>query len=342
MSEGGRKLERVLVTGGAGYVGAVLVPSLLERGHRVRVLDLYVFGDDALAAVAEHPRLEQVRGDIRNHDLVAGAMAGMDAVIHLACVSNDPSCDLDPGLSRSINYDAFEPLVRMARQAGVKRFIFASSSSVYGISDAEDITEDHPLCPITDYNRYKGMCEEVLFRYQSPSFSTVAIRPGTVCGVSPRQRLDLTVNILTMHAVERGKITVFGGAQRRPNIHMADMVDLYGLLLDASSDAIGGEAFNAGYENHCIADVAHMVKGIVEQEVVGRSEIAIETTESDDKRSYHVCSEKIRARLGFTPQRSIRDGMREVAGALAAGRIPGALEDERYYNVKMLKRLQVA
>jgi len=229
----------------------------------------------------------------------------------------------------------------MSREAGVGRFVFASSSSVYGISDAPEVREDHPLKPITDYNRYKGMCEEVLFRHQSPAFTTVAVRPGTVCGRSPRQRLDLTVNILTTHAVERGRITVFGGEQRRPNIHMDDMVDLYLMLLEAPAEKIAGQAFNAGYENLSIREVAGAVREVVQSEMPGRAPIAIETAPSNDPRSYHVNSEKLARTLGFAPRRGVRDGARAVATALREGALPGALQDERYYNVKMLKALQV-
>ena len=207
-----RPVRRVLVTGGAGYVGAVLVPKLLAAGYDVRVIDWYLFEPTALAAVQHHPGLEEIEGDIRDESLLRRAMVDCDAVIHLACVANDPSFELDPDLSRSINFDAFEPLVRRAKEAGVARFIYASTSSVYGVSDAPEVTEDHPLVPITDYNRYKGLCEPILWQCCDETFAGTVIRPATVCGVSPRQRLDLTVNILTTHAVERGRITVFGGA----------------------------------------------------------------------------------------------------------------------------------
>ena len=173
------KRPTVLVTGGGGYVGAVLVPKLLARGYRVRVIDLFLFGTDVLP---KHAALELVKADIRDERALAKATAGAESFIHLACISNDPSFELNPGLSRSINYDCFEPMVSVARREGVRRFVYASTSSVYGVSDAPDVTEDHPLVPLTDYNKYKGMCEPILLRYQAPDFTTVIIRPATVCG----------------------------------------------------------------------------------------------------------------------------------------------------------------
>jgi nucleoside-diphosphate-sugar epimerase len=337
----GAQFPRVLVTGGAGYVGAVLVPRLLHKGYGVRVLDLYVFGDDVFGAANGHPRLEQIKADIRDADLLRRALDGVDAVIHLACISNDPSCELDPDLTRRINYDAFEPLVRLSREQGTRRFVFASSSSVYGVSDVPDVDEDHPLLPITAYNRYKAMCEEVLFRYGGPEFTTVSIRPATLCGYSPRQRLDLTVNILTAHAVERGTITVFGGAQQRPNLHIDDMVDLYERLLEVPAEIIAGQAFNAGYQNHAVADLARLVKDVVEHELPERAPIAIETTQSNDPRSYHISAGKLEKALGFAPRRSIEDAVRELVAALRAGRLPNAMTDSRYYNVRRMKELQL-
>src|SRR5262245_11916142 len=212
--------KKVFVTGGAGYVGCALVPMLLDAGYQVVVYDLMLFGSEGLP---KHPRLDVVAGDIRDTARLAASLKGADAVIHLACIANDPSFALDPGLSRSINYDCFEPMVAACARKGVRRFIYASTSSVYGVSDAPEVTEEHPLVPLTDYNKYKGLCEPILSRYQSPAFTTVTVRPATVCGYSPRVRLDLTVNILTNHAVNRGVITVFGGSQKRPNIHVDDI-----------------------------------------------------------------------------------------------------------------------
>ena len=326
----------VLVTGGAGYVGCVLVPKLLEAGYRVIVYDLMLFGAEGLPA---HPRLRVIQGDIRDVAAFRAAVAGAQAVIHLACISNDPSFELDPALSKTINYDCFEPLVAACKAAGVRRFIYASTSSVYGVSDAPEVTEDHPLVPLTDYNKYKGLCEPILRRAQAPEFTTVILRPATVCGYSPRIRLDLTVNILTNLAVNQRQVTVFGGSQKRPNIHIQDLAELYVQLLECHDELVAGETFNAGYQNHTVADLAAMVKRVVEAEMPELAPIRIETSPSDDLRSYHVCSEKIAKRVGFVPKRTIEDAIRELCQAFRAGKLPNSLTDERYVNVTSVKRL---
>ena len=258
-------------------------------------------------------------------------------MIHLACISNDPSFELDPGLSRSINYECFEPLVAAAKASGVRRFIYASTSSVYGVSEVENVTEEHPLVPLTDYNKYKGLCEPLLFKHQGPGFTTVTIRPATVCGYSPRLRLDLTVNILTMSAVVNGKITVFGGSQRRPNIHIDDVCDLYALLLELTDDRIAGKTYNAGYQNHTVAEIAEIVRSVVAREVPGRERVEVVTTPSNDLRSYHISSEKIRRELGFVPKRTIEDAVRDLCRAFAAGKVPDPVGSLDYYNVKAIR-----
>ena len=326
--------KTVLVTGGGGYVGAVLVPKLLARGFRVRVIDLFLFGEDVLPS---HPKLELVKGDLRNAAAVKKSLRDVDAVIHLACISNDPSFELNPTLSRSINYDCFEPLVAESRQVGVRRFIYASTSSVYGVSDAPDVTEDHPLVPLTDYNKYKGMCEPILLRYQAPTFTTVIIRPATVCGYSPRLRLDLTVNILTSLAVTQRRITIFGGAQKRPNIHIEDITDLYVELLSTPAEMIAGKIFNAAYQNHTVAQLGEIVRTIVEQEMPELAPITVETSPSNDLRSYHVSSDKIKRELGWTPERTIEDAVRDLCAAFRAGKVPNPKDDIRYYNVKTIQ-----
>ena len=324
----------VLVTGGAGYVGAILVPKLLAAGYRVRVIDLLLFGDDVLPVDA---KLEVVKGDIRDQALVSREMRGIEAVIHLACISNDPSFELDPGLGKSINYDCFEPLVEISRRSGVRRFVYASTSSVYGVSDAPDVTEDHPLVPLTDYNKYKGMCEPILLRYQAPGFTTVIIRPATVCGYSPRLRLDLTVNILTNLAVNKRAITIFGGTQKRPNIHIEDITDLYVDLLDRPDEHIAGKTYNAAYQNRTVADLGEIVRSMVTREMPELGPIAMETSPSNDLRSYHVSSDKIKRELGWTPERTIEDAVSDLCRAFRAGKIPNSLTDPRYYNVRTVQ-----
>ena len=330
--------KNVLVTGGAGYVGHVLVPALLADGHEVRVYDALYFG----SSLKPHPKLSIVQADIRDARRFAEAVTGVDAVIHLACVSNDASFELDERLSTTINLEAFEPLVEASRAAGVQRFIYASTSSVYGVSDVPDITEDHPLVPLTLYNKYKGMCEPVLFKHQSPDFVCTVIRPATVCGYSSRCRLDLSVNILTNHAVNKGVITVFGGSQKRPNLHILDMVDAYRLFLRAPAEKLAGEVFNCGYQNHTIMEIAQIVKRVVQQEFPEKGDIKLQVSPSDDNRSYHINSDKIRRVLGFAPRRSIEDAVRDLCAAFRAGNLPNSFEDHQYYNVRTMKLLKVA
>ncbi len=331
------RFPRVLVTGGAGYVGNVLTPRLLAAGHQVTVYDICYFGSDSLPL--DHPFLTLIEADIRDTDRFAATVAGHDAVIHLACISNDPSFELDSDLSRSINFECFEPMVVAAQAAGVRRFVYASTSSVYGVSDSPDVTEDHPLVPLTLYNDYKGRCEPLLFAHQSPEFTCVAIRPATVCGYSPRCRLDLTVNILTNYAVNKGKILVFGGDQLRPNLHIEDMVDVYQLLLAVPEESIAGETFNVGYQNRSVADIAGIVKAVVEEELPDRAPIDIEVQESNDPRSYKINSDKIGRVLGFFPQRTIEMAVRELCRAFRGGLLPDSFDDDRYFNVRTMKNL---
>jgi|SRR6516225_1139049 nucleoside-diphosphate-sugar epimerase len=329
-------LSQVLVTGGAGYVGSVLVPKLLAAGYCVKVLDLFMYGDHVLDSVRDDPRLQLIKGDLRDRAVLEKSLAGCDGVIHLACVSNDPSFELNPELGKSINYDAFIPLVEIARDSGVRRFIYASTSSVYGIKEEENVSEELPLQPLTDYSKYKALCEDVLRKYQSPTFTTVTIRSATVCGFSPRLRLDLTVNILTNHAINRGTITVFGGEQKRPNIHIEDITDLYLDLLSRPDSQIAGKVWNAGYENHRVAEIAEMVR-----KVVGPDTVKIVTSPTDDHRSYHISSEKIRRDLGFIAKRTIEGAVRDLTTAFRAGKIPNSMDDMRYYNVKTMQALKL-
>lgn len=324
--------RNVLVTGGAGYVGSVLVPEMLARGYNVRVVDLYIYGN----TIQEHENLEQIKGDIRNTPLLKRAVLGCDTVIHLACISNDPSFELNPELGRSINYEAFTPLVEIAKANGVHRFIYASSSSVYGVKEVESVTEDVSLEPLTDYSKYKALCEEILLHYQSPSFTTVVVRPATVCGYSPRQRFDLVVNILTNHAINRGIIKVFGGKQKRPSIHIQDMVDAYLMLLEFPKEVIGGKVYNVGYENKTILELAHIVR-----RAVRLSNAILKVVPTDDNRSYHISSEKIAEELGFYPKHTIDEAIHDLERAFWRGCFTDPLNNSLYHNVKRMQEIEL-
>jgi nucleoside-diphosphate-sugar epimerase len=326
------RFKNIFVTGGAGYVGAVLVPRLLDEGCQVTVLDLMIYGDSVLFP---SPRLNAVKGDIRDRDLLEKLLPGHDAVIHLACISNDPSFELNPDLGKSINLDAFRPLVEVSRDSGVERFVYASSSSVYGIKEEQDVHEGMVLEPLTDYSRFKADCEQILVNLQTPNFIGVTIRPATVCGYSPRQRLDVVVNILTNLAYHKREISVFGGEQLRPNIHIADMVESYIVALNAPNEVVAGQAYNAGYENQPVRELAETVRSVVGEDV------RLVTTPTDDNRSYHISSEKIRRELGFRAQHTIREAVADLLQAFEVGRLPNSLEDEVYFNIRRMQSLEL-
>ncbi|HEX2652429.1 MAG TPA: SDR family oxidoreductase [Xanthobacteraceae bacterium] len=332
--------NNIFVTGGAGYCGSLLVPQLLAEGYKVTVYDTLFFGDDFLPK--NNPNLKIVCGDIRDTKLLGESVQGHDAFVSLACISNDASFELDEQLSTSVNLDAFEPMVVAAKKAGVKRFVYASSSSVYGVSDKPDVTEDHPLVPLTLYNKYKGMCEPLLRKHADESFIGVTFRPATVCGYAPRQRFDLSVNILTNHAINSNKITVFGGSQQRPNLHVQDYCDAVKLLLTAPAEKIQNEIFNVGTQNLTIMQIAELVRDVVSKEFPEKGKVEIVTTPSDDLRSYHINSDKIKRVLGFVPKHTIEDAVRDLCKAFREKRFKDSMTDDRYYNVRRLKRLKAA
>jgi len=325
-------IQNIFITGGAGYVGAQLVPHLLEKGLQVTVLDLMIYG---AAVLPQHENLTVVQGDIRDQELLRKTLPSHDAVIHLACISNDPSFELNPNLGRSINLEAFCPLVESSRDAGIQRFIYASSSSVYGVKEEQNVHEEMVLEPLTDYSRFKADCEKILAEYQSADFTTVTIRPATVCGYSPRQRLDVVVNILTNLAYHKREITVFGGSQLRPNIHIADMVQAYVALLEAPTEKIAGQLFNAGYENQSVTELAETVRSVIGQDV------RLTVTPTDDNRSYHISSEKIRQELGFVARHSIREAAEDLVKAFERGLLPDSLTNESYFNIKRMQNIQL-
>lgn len=322
---------KICITGGSGYIGQLLIPRLLKLGYQVVNLDMGWFG-----MPPDQDGLTNIQGDIRDLPLLAEAFAGCDAVLHLACISNDTSCGLDLSLSQSINFDAFEPLVKTAKLMGVGRFVYCSSSSVYGVSDAPDVTEDHPLVPLTIYNRLKGECEPILMGLANDAFTVVVIRPATVCGYSPRMRFDLTANVLTAHAVRKGKMTVFGGDQRRPNLHISDMCRVYETLLTAPHEKIHKQIFNVGTQNMSLIQIAEMVRQVV------RDKLGIDATyervSHTDNRSYHINSQKIKDVLGFVPEKTIADAVGELCDHFAAGEWADALTNPIYTNVVQLQR----
>ena len=331
--------KKIFITGGAGYCGSLLVPQLLKSGYKVTVYDTLFFGDNFLPK--EDTNLKVIQGDIRNTEKLKNSLKDHDAFISLACISNDASFELDENLSTSINLHAFEPMVKIAKESGVSRFIYASSSSVYGVSDQKDVKENHPLVPLTLYNKYKGMCEPLLQKYCDDKFTGVIFRPATVCGYAPRLRLDLSVNILTNHALVNNKIKVFGGSQLRPNLHVRDYCDVVELLLTSESNKIQKEIFNVGNQNMKISDIAILVKAIVEEEFPEKGKISIVTSPTDDIRSYHINSDKIYERLGFKPNFSIENAIRSLCKAFRESKLDRSMEDDIYYNIRTMKKLNI-
>ena len=332
------KFKSIFITGGAGYVGSRLVPQLLEKGYRVTIYDILYYTKKYLPN--ENKNLKIIEGDIRDALKLEKACDNHDVFLNLACISNDASFELDEKLSKSVNFDSFEPMVMAAKKSGIKRFIYASSSSVYGLSSEKNVTEDHPLVPLTLYNKFKGLCEPLLLNNTSKNFEGVIFRPATVCGYAPRQRFDLSVNILTSHAINKKEITVFGGKQLRPNLHIKDYCDAVEVLLDSQAEKVNNEIFNIGYQNMSIADISLTVKKVVEEEFKEFLEIPIKTVESSDNRSYHINSDKIFNLLGFKPKLSIEDAVRELCVEFKKNSFDDPLNNELYFNIKRMKNIQ--
>ena len=316
-------MTKVFITGGAGYVGAVLTPYLLDKGYEVKVLDLMIYGEKVLQ---EHKNLKILKGDIRDLKLIERESKDCDVFIHLACISNDPSFELNPKLGKSINLDAFEPIVKIVKKNSISRFIYASSSSVYGVKKAQNVNEEMNLEPITDYSKFKADCEKILLKYLSKDFIPIIIRPATVCGYSPRQRLDVVVNILTNLAYKK-EISVFGGDQLRPNIHIHDMVRAYISLIEADEKLVSGQIFNAGFENQTVNELALLVKKVIGDNV------KIKKIKSNDDRSYHISSKKIEKILGFKAEKTIEDAVIELKNAFVTKKLNDTLSNEFYFLI---------
>ena len=328
-------MKNILITGGGGYVGTVLVEKLLKLGYKVTVIDLFLYGDYLINKHINNKNFKCIKGDIRNSDLLIKAISGNEILIHLACISNDPSFELNPNLGKSINYDCFLPLVKLAKNYGINRFIYASSASVYGVKKEENVHEGLSLEPLTDYSKYKVLCENLLLDSESTGFTPIILRPATVCGYSPRLRLDLTVNILTNHAYNNNKITVFGGSQKRPNIHIDDLVDVYIMLIDYDKNKVGGKIYNVGFENLTVSSIADKVK--LE---IGKN-VSIEKTLSNDQRSYHISSDKITKELGYSPKKNITLAIRDLVNEFTQSTIRDPLNNSDYYNIKKMQELSL-
>ena len=325
-------MKKILITGGSGYVGSALTPHLLAEGYNVTVFDLMIYGDDV---IKNHENLTVIKGDIRNLDLLKTVIPGNDVVIHLACISNDPSFDLNPKLGKSINLEAFEPLVQISKDNSIKRFIYASSSSVYGLKNEKNVHEKMKLEPLTDYSKFKADCEKILQKYNSSNFTTTIVRPATVCGYAPRQRFDLIVNILTNLAYHKKKISVFGGSQLRPNINIKDMVRVYSSLIEAPISKIDCEIFNAGIENKSVMELAQIVK-----QTIG-DDVSLEISSTDDNRSYHISSEKIQKQLNFSFQFTIVDAVNGLIEAFEKKLLVDTLTNEKYFNIKTMNSIKL-
>ncbi len=328
-------MKKIFITGGGGYIGTRLVPFLIKKKFFVTVYDTFWFGN----FLKKNKNLKVIKADIRNIKKLKQACKNHNIFLHLACISNDSSFELNNSLSKSINFKAFEPMVKAAKSSGIERFIYASSSSVYGVSKKKNVKEDHPLLPLTLYNKFKGMCEPLLLKHTDKNFTGVIFRPATVCGYSDRLRLDLSVNILTNFGYNKNFIKVFGGDQLRPNLHILDYCDAVLTLINSKKKKVENQIFNIGHQNMSIMNIAKKIKKILEKS--NKKKIKIIKTPSDDKRSYHINSDKIKRQLNFKPKREIQDAVKEIINAFKKKKITNSFDNTLYYNVKRLKELKI-
>ncbi len=321
-------MKNILILGGGGYVGCNLVRKLLKQNHNIIVYDLLLYKEDVFEDLKTNKNLKIIKGDIRNLDLLETCLENIDIIIHLACISNDPSYELNPNLGKDINYDCFPKLINKIKNFNIEQFIYASSSSVYGVKKESLVTEDLKAEPLTDYSLFKLKCEEILLN-ESSKFNRTIIRPATVCGYSERQRLDVIVNILTNHAYFNKKIIIHGGSQLRPNIHIDDMADSYLHVIENSTNA-NNEIFNVGDENHSVNKLAEMVnKSCPEAELIKE--------EVFDQRSYKISSEKIYKKLGFKTKKTIQNAIDDLVDAFSQKKLINTFNDDNFYNIKIIK-----
>ncbi len=328
------KSKKILVTGGSGYVGTRLINKIIKKdGILIVNYDISLFGDEHLPKTNNYLYLKK---DLRDKISFEKAIIDndIDTVLHLACISNDPTFELRGDISKSINFDCFEDLVKISKKNNVKKFIYASTCSVYGVSDTPNVTEEHPLVPITEYNKYKALCEPVLKKFLDNEFKGVIIRPATVCGFSEKMRFDLSVNILTNYAYNKGYIRVFGGKQLRPNIHIDDMCSIYENLFGRDFSNINGEIFNAGVENLKIIEIAEIIKNIFKQNLKKDIEIKIEP--SNDIRSYQINSDKIQKLLNFEFKYTVKNAIEDLINEFKKNNLKNTF-DPKWQNIQVLK-----
>lgn len=325
-------MKKIFITGGAGYVGSALTDYLIDNGYYVTVYDLFIYGQKVFKS---KKNLELIKGDLRDEKLLNNSIKDHESVIHLACISNDPSFELNPSLGKSINFDSFEPFLKICLKKNIKRFIYASSSSVYGIKKEKDVTEDMTLEPLTDYSKFKVECENILMKEKSKNFETVVIRPATVCGYSMRQRLDVIVNILTNLAYHKREISVFGGKQLRPNIHIKDMIKAYHLLIKADAELVNGEIFNAGWENKSVEQITEIVRNVIGKDV------RILKSKTNDNRSYHISSKKIQKLLKFDTDFTIKDAVEDLKSAFEKKILTNTFDSDFFFNIKRMNNINL-
>ena len=327
-------MKKILITGGLGYIGSKLSIYLLNKGYKIRILDINYFGYEHLNDYIKKKKIELIIGDISSSQKLKLALKNIDAVIHLAAISDDPTVELDRSLSEATNFHASLKLLKLSESFGIKRFIFASSSTVYGAKKESKVHEKLKLEPISLYGKFKAMFEPYLIKANKKSFQTVSLRPGTVCGISPRQRFDVLVNILTINALINKKIVINGGEQMRTNIHIDDMINIYHIVLEANEKLISGEIFNVSFENFSVVDTALLIKKIIKDDI----EIEIKK-ETIDKRSYKLDSSKFIKRFAYKPTKSIEDAVNEIQKKFNDGHFRDGIINDNYYDIRALKKI---